>query len=126
MSKNLMLITFTGRKSGKQFTTPVTYSYLSPERLIVFSSNPWWKNLRGGAPVSLVIKGKPVQGTAEPTDDRQTVINETRAYLAKKGVSNARMIGLQIDPKRELTQEYLDEVTQGRAVIYIQTSLLAS
>ena len=37
------------------------------------------------------------------------------------GISrNARMIGLQIDPKRELSQEYLDEVTRGRAVIYIQ------
>ncbi len=70
--------------------------------------------------MSLVLKCKPVQGAAEPTDDRQTIIDETRAYLTKKGVRNARMIGLQIDPKRELTQEYLDEVTQGRAVIYIQ------
>ncbi len=120
MSANLMLLTFTGRKSGKQFTTPVTYSYLSPDRLLVFTSSSWWKNLRGGAPVSLRIKGKLVQGTAEPTDDRQTIIAETRAYLAKKGVRNARMIGLQIDPKRELSQEYLDEVTRGRAVIYIQ------
>lgn len=66
LSNNLMLLTFTGRTSGQQFTTPVTYTR-DGNQLTVFSSNPWWKNLRGGALVTLRIKGRRLQGVAEPS-----------------------------------------------------------
>lgn len=49
-----MLITFTGRKSGRQFTTPVRY-VRDGETVRCFTSaeNQWWRNLRGGADVTL-------------------------------------------------------------------------
>ena len=37
LSGELMLVTFTGRASGRQFTTPVTY--LPADRGVVFFSN---------------------------------------------------------------------------------------
>jgi hypothetical protein len=53
-SRSLMLITFTGRKSGRQFTTPVRY-VREGETVRCFTSaeNQWWRNLRGGADVIL-------------------------------------------------------------------------
>jgi deazaflavin-dependent oxidoreductase (nitroreductase family) len=53
-SRSLMLITFTGRKSGRQFTTPVRY-VREGETVRCFTSaeNQWWRNLRGGADVTL-------------------------------------------------------------------------
>src|SRR5450432_3938186 len=58
-SKSLMLITFTGRKSGRRFTTPVRYVRVADTvRCFTSPENLWWRNLRGGAAVSLRIQGK--------------------------------------------------------------------
>lgn len=58
-SKSLMLITFKGRKSGRLFTTPVRYVRIGDKvRCFTSAENLWWRNLRGGAAVSLRIEGK--------------------------------------------------------------------
>jgi hypothetical protein len=48
MSRRLMLITFTGRRSGKRFTTPISYVQ-DGDALLFGVGGPWWKNLRDGA-----------------------------------------------------------------------------
>jgi hypothetical protein len=59
VSKSLMLITFTGRNSGRRFTTPVRYIRVDGVvRSFTSSENKWWRNLRGGAEVVLRIEGK--------------------------------------------------------------------
>ena len=54
-----MLITFTGRKSGRIFTTPVRY-ITSDDAVLCFTSaeNQWWRNLRGGSEVRLLVGGE--------------------------------------------------------------------
>jgi hypothetical protein len=49
VSENAMIITSTGRKSGKIYTTPVNY-VRDAGALIILSQDDrtWWKNLRGG------------------------------------------------------------------------------
>lgn len=66
MSKSTMLITFRGRKSGKTYTTPVEYHRVG-QSITVYSwqNRSWWKNLRGGAPVTLRVRGKDLSGTAD-------------------------------------------------------------
>jgi hypothetical protein len=59
LSDSLMLITFTGRKSGKQFTTPVRYIQTGDTvRCFTAAESQWWRNMRSGARVSLLIKGQ--------------------------------------------------------------------
>jgi deazaflavin-dependent oxidoreductase (nitroreductase family) len=60
-SRNLMLITFTGRKTGRKYTTPVRY-FKKGSTIHCFTSaeNKWWRNLRGGAEVSLRLRGREV------------------------------------------------------------------
>jgi deazaflavin-dependent oxidoreductase (nitroreductase family) len=70
-----MLITFTGRKSGKVYTTPVEYRRV--ENTVIFSSQRnrvWWKNLQDNAGVTLRIKGRKVEGMVE-----QLVFDEKEA-----------------------------------------------
>jgi hypothetical protein len=58
-SRSLMLITFTGRKSGREFTTPVRYVRTEETvRCFTSSENQWWRNLRGGADVVLRTEGQ--------------------------------------------------------------------
>lgn len=79
LSNGMMLITITGRKTGKTYTTPVGY-YVEGEYLWVITSRErkWWKNLQGGAQVNLLLKRKPVQGIADVELDAKAV--EARMY----------------------------------------------
>lgn len=56
LSKNLLLLTYTGRKSGTQYMIPVTY-FEDGGTILVFSNQRWWRNLRGGVPVTLRLRG---------------------------------------------------------------------
>ncbi len=64
MSPRLLLITFTGRKSGKEFTTPIRYAQKG-ETLQMIVVYPWWKNLREKAIVRILLRGQMRVGIAE-------------------------------------------------------------
>ena len=80
-SRSIMLITFTGRKSGRTFTTPVRYVETEGTvRCFTMQENQWWRNLRGGADVVLRIRGvdRPYRAIAihdDPATIRQWLVN---------------------------------------------------
>ena len=88
LSDGMMLITITGRKTGKKYTTPVGY-YREDNCLWVITSRDrtWWKNLRVGAEVDLLLKRKPVKAVAEPDLDEKAV--EARMYEYLRHVPQA-------------------------------------
>ena len=55
LSDKLLLLTFTGRKTGRRFSIPMNYTEQGDKILLVPQSperKTWWRNLRGeGAPV---------------------------------------------------------------------------
>lgn len=55
MSRHLMLVRFTGRKTGRTLTTPVSY-VRSGDDLLVPGGGTWWKNLSHG-PASVRLMG---------------------------------------------------------------------
>lgn len=69
-----MLITFTGRKSGKTYMTPVQYKQDGNSLYVITSAEyVWWKNLRGGADVKLRLRGKDVYARAETSSDPEII-----------------------------------------------------
>lgn len=58
MSDKLALLTFTGRKTGRSYTTPVSYIVETDSTLLVAGGAPWWKNLQTGAPVRIQLRGR--------------------------------------------------------------------
>ena len=97
LSNGMMLITVTGRKTGKKHTTPVEY-FREAENLWVMTSRDrtWWRNLKGGAEVSLLLKRKPVTALAEPDLDEKAV--EVRMYEYVKHVPQAaKPLGIRIE-----------------------------
>ena len=75
LSGRLALITVTGRRSGREFTFPVGYNrdgdvvtipVIWPERKV------WWRNLRGGAPVRLRLRGEEHTGHAQALGDERS------------------------------------------------------
>lgn len=65
VSKTILLISLEGRKTGKTYTIPVSYS-IEGERVTIFTHADWARNLEGGAPVTLRIQGKNYSGFATP------------------------------------------------------------
>ena len=63
-SDQLLLLTFTGRKSGKKFTTPLRYVQ-EGETLRMTVVYPWWKNLVEEDKVRVLLRGQMRSGTAE-------------------------------------------------------------
>ncbi len=64
MSKSVMLRTYRGRRSGRSITTPISYVQDGKDLLAVASrDHAWWKNLRGGAPVRVRLRGRQLEGT---------------------------------------------------------------
>lgn len=120
VSEQLLLLTFTGRKSGRQFTTPVGYNQEDENTLKLFTDSPWWKNLRDGAPVTVRLKGEQRQGQAEATNDPETVARAIRTDLEKHGVGYARRRHrLNLDTDELPSVEEIAEAAQGKALIRI-------
>ncbi len=96
LSGNTLLITVTGRKTGRPVTTPVNY-HRDGGTLWVLTrrDRKWWRNLRGGAPVSLRLGGKTVQAYAEALLDPGTLTAQIPGYLRSFPMS-ARALGLRV------------------------------
>ena len=84
LSGSLMLITFTGRRSGRRFTTPVRYLRVDGVvRCFTAASNRWWRNLRDGATVTLLIAGQQARYQALAiADDPPRIRAALQHYLA--------------------------------------------
>lgn len=65
VSGNTLVLTVTGQKTGRSYVFPVNY-LRQGERLLVFSKKErtWWRNLRGGAPVSVQLQRETCPGQA--------------------------------------------------------------
>ncbi|WP_067701678.1 hypothetical protein [Nocardia jejuensis] len=81
MSRNTMELTFTGRKSGKQYTAVVRY-VRSENAITCYTDSKWWINLQGGAPVEMLIGRRVVFGTATVIKDPESVAESLAGFLA--------------------------------------------
>lgn len=105
LSKNTLLLTFTGRASGKRYTTPVNYAPVGDE-LLIFSrkDRAWWRNLRGGAPVVFRLQGRTITGWGIAFEDEAEVERGLMTYLqAAPNFAKFFEVGLDEDglPNRE-------------------------
>lgn len=70
LSGSVMLVTFTGRSSGKVYTTPVEYLQEgSTVSLFTRRERVWWKNLQNGAAVTVRVRGRDRRGHASASSD---------------------------------------------------------
>jgi deazaflavin-dependent oxidoreductase (nitroreductase family) len=119
VSKTILLITFTGRKSGKTYTTPVSYSQ-SDDQVYIFTHANWWKNLRDGAPVTLRIQGRQLQGLAEPVAEDKGAIAAGLAAHLRKVPSDAKFYGVTFDDHGNPRAEEVEEAVQNVVMIRIR------
>ena len=119
VSKSLLLISFTGRKSGRGYTTPVSYSQ-NGNQVAIFTHAKWWKNLRDDTPVTLRLRGREVQGLAElVAEDKEAVAAGLAAHL-RKVRSDARYYQVTFDDQGEPRADEVEKAAQTVVMIRIQ------
>ena len=106
ISKDLLLLTLTGRKSGKKYTIPVGYGRQG-DILALFTDHTWYKNLLAHPMVKVRLQGKERSGTAEVIrNDKEQIAQEMLAFVRHRPGA-ARAYGVTFDAERKPNQESL-------------------
>ena len=120
MSTSMLLITVTGRKSGQVFTTPVNYIRMGDELLIVsLADRSWWKNLRGGAAVTVRLQGRDMIGRGLAIED-QAEVAKSLIGLLKAAPQYQKYLGVSLAPDGQpLDPAALAKAAQTRVMVKI-------
>jgi hypothetical protein len=85
ISHSLLLLTFTGQKSGKRYTIPLGYAHRG-DTLMLFTDHNWYKNLLAQSEVKVRLQGKELSGIAEAGVDNLPVAQLLQlCYTPKRG-----------------------------------------
>lgn len=121
ISNSLMLITFTGRRSGHHFTTPVRYVRVGDSiRCFTSAGNLWWRNVRGGALVSLRIGGKEMPYHAVAIVDDPLRIREALQHYLTLFPGDAVYHGIGLNRNGSLIEADLDRASHEAVVVEAQ------
>jgi hypothetical protein len=117
-SGSLMLITFSGRKSGKQFTTPVRY--IQNDRMVrcfTSSRNQWWRNLRGGADVVLRVRGKSSPYRAVAIENNPEEVRKWLIYYLGLFPQDAAYHEIELNGDKSLVEGDLERASHNAIVV---------
>jgi deazaflavin-dependent oxidoreductase (nitroreductase family) len=119
LSNGMVLITVTGRKTGKAYTTPVGY-YVDGDSLWILTSRErkWWRNLQNGAEVSLLLKRKLVAGISDVELDEKSVGARMVDYL-RHIPQAAKPMGVRMENKQPNVDD-LSNIAKGRLFIRVR------
>jgi hypothetical protein len=118
LSGTLMLLTYTGRKTGVSYTIPIGYFVWDKDELMAFSSARWWMNVRDGKPVTLLLQGQQAEAIPAVIHERAAVINTLEKFIERLGAPTARKLMLGLPADREPTQADLQAIPTGRAFVH--------
>jgi F420H(2)-dependent quinone reductase len=120
LSKNRMLLTFTGRKSGKLYTIPLSYVQEGETILCITGNTSWWRNLRGSVPVKVMLKGQERDGIAQAIFDDPAVIIQGLQKLLLAIPGDAKYHEVKLDFKGQPNVEDMAQAANSSILIRIQ------
>jgi deazaflavin-dependent oxidoreductase (nitroreductase family) len=121
ISGSTLLLTVSGRRTGRRYVIPVVYlpTEASEEILLVTTDSRWARNLLGGAPVRVRLRGRDLPATAtvstEADQVRPVLAALVRAYPRRYG----RAAGVPVGPGRSPDPPALDRAATERTLIRI-------
>jgi deazaflavin-dependent oxidoreductase (nitroreductase family) len=121
-SKNVALLHFRGRKSGREFVTPLSYVRENGTVCLLSAHGTrWWMNLRAeGTPVSIEIARETVTGKARLWDgDSEALRERVRRYLTALP-RDAKVYGIKLDESNRPVEESLAEVAPELVFVEVE------
>jgi len=121
-SDNLALLHFRGRKSGREFVTPLSYVRDGGTVCLMSAhSTRWWMNLREeGTPVSVEIARETLTGKARLWDgDSEALRARVHRYLCALP-RDAKVYGIKLDENKQPVEESLAKVAPELVFVEIE------
>jgi len=110
LGRNLMLLYYTGRKTGKAYRQPVSYARESDQTLLTPGGGRWTLNMTDGRPVQIRLRGRDRMGRPELITDPEEV-QRAFAVIVGENPRAARFIPIPRDADGRL-----EESTLGLAI----------
>ena len=114
---NFAVITVEGRKTGRQFSTPVNVTQTGDGFTVVsLRSRSWWRNLRGGRPAQLRVSGKRYTVRGEVLERNDEVVDGLARYF-QQHPSYAKHFGVRLDDGDQPVKDDLERVAGERVMV---------
>jgi len=125
LSPGLMLITVTGRRSGRRYTIPVGYQRDEDVLTILVSEAPkkqWWRNFHDPREVEVTVKGKALSGNAKLVDPGSPEFKARAEETLRRLPWMGRVFGVEYRKGEALDEGKIDAL--GRNIAIVQVRLL--
>jgi hypothetical protein len=122
MSGDIVLLKFTGRKSGRELSTPVSYRVVD-DSIHCFTDkvNQWWRNLDNVDSIELVLKGKALTGKPTVVSNDNEVITKAFGDFLTALPRSASFSDVRLDKDKIPNQ---DDVTRAaKDLVFIEIKL---
>jgi deazaflavin-dependent oxidoreductase (nitroreductase family) len=120
ISKNVMLVSVTGRRSGKIISTPTNYLRDGKNLWVVsWRDRKWWRNLRSGAVVCVLLAGKRMEGCGQVIEKEQAVAQSLFDYY-KKIPQYAKYVEIGLDAQNQPLLSDCERAAQKMVMIRIE------
>jgi len=118
--KQLMVLSFKGRKSGNPYSIPVSAHEIGGQ-LYALAGAPWTRNFRGGADAEVLHDGKKTSMHGELIEDAAVVAELQHRVAESYGVKRAqRMMGLGFREPRIPTVDEFKEACEREGICAIK------
>ena len=120
ISKGIMLVTVTGCKSGRTISAPTNYLRGGNTIWVIsWRDRKWWRNLRGGAQVRVLLAGQILEGRGQVIEEATSVAQSLFDYY-RKAPQLAKYIQIGLDATRLPFSADCERAAQKMVVVRIE------
>ncbi|MEP1472323.1 MAG: nitroreductase/quinone reductase family protein [Halieaceae bacterium] len=125
LSHNIGILHFTGRKSGRKLSTPLSYTREGNlVRLLSSQNTRWWHNFRDSNPeVGMEIAGEMHAGTARLLEGDSPELRDGVSAFLTALPRDAKVYGIKLDREKSPIEESL--ASAASRLILVEVSLTA-
>jgi hypothetical protein len=124
LSSGLLLLTVTGRRSGRRYSIPVGYQLDGDDVVVMVSEarrKQWWRNYREPRPIELLLRGRERTGRAALVSPGSGEFRELADRTLRRVPSMRRVFRVtDYDPRAGLRADQLDRLGEEIAIVRIQ------
>jgi deazaflavin-dependent oxidoreductase (nitroreductase family) len=124
LSFGLMLITVTGRRTGRRYTIPVGYQRHEDVLTILVSEAPkkqWWRNFHAPSPTEVRLKDKTLSGVAQVVAPTSPEFGARAEETLRRLPWMGKVFGIEYRRGERLDDEQIAAL--GRNIAIVQVAL---
>lgn len=87
---------------------------------MTFTSARWWTNLRGGVPVTLLLKRQRLGAVPTVIHEREAVIGTLEQFIGRLGLATARKLPLGLPTDRAPTPSDLHAIPSNSTFVHFK------